>query len=78
MEDSKPPPYSCSFDQGGHREKAVGTLTLPKAPVGVDTRGPGGAPSFGVLQAWAQTWTWSLNTVRPTQATSPESSVLVC
>lgn len=35
------PPYSGSFDQGGHREKAVGTLTLPKPPVGVDTRGTG-------------------------------------
>lgn len=34
VEDSRPPPYSCSFDQGGHCEKAVGTLTLPKALVG--------------------------------------------
>lgn len=41
MEDSKPPSYSCSFDQGGSREKAVGTLTLPKAPVEVDMRETG-------------------------------------
>lgn len=67
---SKPPPYSHSFDQGGHREKAVGTLTLPKAPVGADTRGAGErAQNFGAGQAWARIWTLSLNTVGPGQAT---------